>query len=526
MTGGETAELTAVKKVTTTKVFKDASFTIYKWHSNAQELEANSGSPHEEELTYAKQQLGGAKQSEGKLLGLPWDDREQDTISVIPQSNQEITKRGALSHLAKIYDPLGLASPVTLIGKKLDRNICDSKIPWDTQLPGSLLKRWKEWNATLTENFTVPRALALYRQPILSLTIHVFGDASAKGVSAAVYAVVHQDQGVTQQLICAKSRLAKKNLTMSRLELVAGHMAVNLVTNVQAALSVLPHTAHCWRDSTVALYLIKGHYRQFVANRVHKIQQHDQVKWHHVPTEDNPADLGSRGGNVTNNDLWKHGPTWLTDASKRPPEIILEPTPEAMDEAKVKREILSIAVTEHDALDQVLNNHPLPRVLRIGAWVWRFIRNCQEQPRNRRSGPITTEEMQRQEQWWIKQTQKSAQQQATFQADKLQLNLQYNDQQVLECRGRIIGEYPIYLPDNHPFTAKLVLNAHLSTLHGRVGLTMAKAREKYWIPLLRRLVKKLRGSCHGCIRFRARGFKAIPSNRSRLRWADLLYIQT
>ena len=139
---------------------------------------------------------------------------------------------------------------MTLIGKQLYRDICDSKIPWDTQLPGLLLKRWKEWNATLTENFTAPRALSPYHQPILSLTLHAFGDAGAKGVSAAVYAVVHQDQGLTKQLICAKSRLAKKNLTIPRLELVAGHMAVNLVTNVQAALSTLPHTAHCWLDST------------------------------------------------------------------------------------------------------------------------------------------------------------------------------------------------------------------------------------------------------------------------------------
>lgn len=95
MTGGETVQLTAEKKVTTTKVFKDASFTIHKWHSNAPELEADSGSPWEE-LTYAKQQLGGAKPSEGKLLGLPWD-REQDIISVILQRSQtEITKRCAV----------------------------------------------------------------------------------------------------------------------------------------------------------------------------------------------------------------------------------------------------------------------------------------------------------------------------------------------------------------------------------------------------------------------------------------------
>ena len=174
ITGGETVKLTVVKKVTTIEVFKDASFTIHKWHSNAPELEANSGSPWEEELTYARQQLGGAKPSEGTLLGLPWD-REQDTISVILQSSHsETTKRGVLSHLAKIYDPLGLASPVTLLGKQLYRDICDCNIPWDTQLPGSLLKRWKERNSSLTENFTVPRALAPHQQPILSLTLHAF----------------------------------------------------------------------------------------------------------------------------------------------------------------------------------------------------------------------------------------------------------------------------------------------------------------------------------------------------------------
>ena len=91
-----------------------------------------SSSPCEEELTHAEQQLRGAKLSEGKLLGIPWD-REQDVISVILQITQtETTKRGMLSHLVKIYDPLGLASPVTLIRKQLHRDISDSKILYDT----------------------------------------------------------------------------------------------------------------------------------------------------------------------------------------------------------------------------------------------------------------------------------------------------------------------------------------------------------------------------------------------------------
>ena len=181
-----------------------------------------------------------------------------------------------------------------------------------------------------------------------------------------------------------------------------------------------------------------------------------------------------------------------------------------MAKAEVKQEIFSVAIPKHDALGQVLSNHALPRVLRIGAWVWRFICNCRNQARNRMPGPISTEEIQYEELWWIKRAQNSAHQQPTFQADKLQLNLQYNDKQVLECRGRIMGEYPIYLPDDHPFKAKLVFNAHLLTLHGGVGLTMAKVPEKYWVPRLRRLVKKLRGGCHGCKRFRARAYQAPP----------------
>ena len=119
------------------------------------------------------------------------------------------------------------------------------------------MKRWKEWNSTLTENLTVPRALTPYQQPILELTLHAFGDASTKRVSAAVYVVVQQAQGITQQLVCAKSRIAKRNLTIPRLELVAGHMAVNLVTNVQAALSTQPwrYTGSKAGGSTVSLLL-------------------------------------------------------------------------------------------------------------------------------------------------------------------------------------------------------------------------------------------------------------------------------
>ena len=115
---------------------------------------------------------------------------------------------------------LGLACPTTLVGKPLYREIGDSKTWWNTSLPEQLLKRWKAWKNTVTENLTVPRAITTHRHPVTYLTLLTISDASARGVSAAVYAVVVQDQGITQQLLIVKSCPAEKNLTIPRLELV------------------------------------------------------------------------------------------------------------------------------------------------------------------------------------------------------------------------------------------------------------------------------------------------------------------
>jgi hypothetical protein len=84
------------------------------------------------------------------------------------------TKRGILSKLAKIYDPLGLVFPTTLVGKLIYRDVCDAKLPWDASLPLPLTKRWKEWNDSL-ETFTVPRSLAPHRQSVSEVTLHGFG---------------------------------------------------------------------------------------------------------------------------------------------------------------------------------------------------------------------------------------------------------------------------------------------------------------------------------------------------------------
>ena len=254
-------------------------------------------------------------------------------------------------------------------------------------------------------------------------------------------------------------------------------MAVNLVSNVARVLSDFQAETHCWFDSTVALFWIRGKsaYRQFVANRV----QDDKVVWHHVPTSQNPADLGSRGASVAENQLWREGPTWLTNRSEWPADVALEATAETRAEAKVKREILAVTSVKKDEFDQLLNKYDLFNVLRIGAWIQRFISNGRTKPGKRASGPLVTEEFERTKSWWIKRAQHAARQDSRFETDQLHLNLHPNDEGILECRGRIQGGFPIYPPDNHPFTSSLVRQAHISTLHCGDGMTMAKIREHH-----------------------------------------------
>ena len=188
------------------------------------------------------------------------------TVSALTSHQRALCQQSKiLGKVAKIYDPLGLVSPISLGGKFLYRNICDAKLPWDAKLPSNLIQSWVRWEEKLPSHVTVPRSLAAHQEDIQAIELHAFGDASGKGVAPAVYTVVVQEKGVNQGLVASRARLAKKGLTIPPLELVSGHMAVNLLSNVSEALKGFPVSVkYCWLDSTIALHWIRcpGEYKQ------------------------------------------------------------------------------------------------------------------------------------------------------------------------------------------------------------------------------------------------------------------------
>lgn len=65
MTGGITVEEAGEKKIMATEVFEDATFSIHKWHSNANELESD-------DVSYANNSLEGEK-----LVGNAMEQRKR-----------------------------------------------------------------------------------------------------------------------------------------------------------------------------------------------------------------------------------------------------------------------------------------------------------------------------------------------------------------------------------------------------------------------------------------------------------------
>ena len=176
-----------------------------------------------------------------------------------PKDDHPVTRQGILRKLAKIYDPLGLVSPLTLEGKLVYRAACKSKAPWDAKLDNKLSQRWENWERSTPKNKSIPRPIVDYRELVDELELHTFGDASTQGVSTTVYSIARQQSGGTQCLVAGKGRLAKQGLTVPRLELVSAHMATNLVTNMSNALQGLPKPQiFGWLDSSVALHWICG----------------------------------------------------------------------------------------------------------------------------------------------------------------------------------------------------------------------------------------------------------------------------
>ncbi|XP_024883586.1 uncharacterized protein LOC112462186 [Temnothorax curvispinosus] len=285
-----------------------------------------------------------------------------------------------------------------------------------------------------------------------------------------------------QRLIEAKSRVAPVDkLTIARLELLAALIGVRLWFSKKNALDC-EGDVFFWSDSTTVLAWIQRNkpWNIFVANRVKEIRRlTNPSQWHHVPGIINPADLLSRGCKAKQliESRWWEGPAWLKLSREHWPSSKYD-----INEAEVDNETKRLVRRSKEEIssDNILvNNACLPekgwymgeqskylKVVRVMAWITRFISNCRVSRTSRSSNELTAKEFAAAELAVLKLSQQESFE--GIEESRLStLNVYEDESGLIRLKSPVVNRedrhdfrHPIILDPKHPLVKKLIECRH------------------------------------------------------------------
>ena len=258
-----------------------------------------------------------------RSLGVSWNIMSDTFTFHVPEMQKPFTRRGVLSTVSSLFDPLGFLAPATIKGRLLLRELSTEDTEWDTCLPEAQFEDWKRWQESLSalKEIHIPRTYASFSISKAQYTeLCVFSDASVKAISAVAYLKVTNEHGHSDVgFVFGKSKLAPQpDLTIPRLELCGAVLAVEIAELVSREIDLKVDSVKFYTDSRVVLGYIHNKTRRFyvyVQNRVQRILQSTRSEqWSYVPSEKNPADHGSRSVPAAElaGTTWLTGPAFLT----------------------------------------------------------------------------------------------------------------------------------------------------------------------------------------------------------------------
>ena len=220
-----------------------------------------------------------------RALGVYWDVQSDTFKFKALQAYKPSTKRGVLSVVSSLFDPLAFLSPFVFTAKILLQELWRQKLSWDQEIPELYSSLWQKWLQELpyVTTIEIPRC---YKTQCLSaqatVQLHNFSDASRHGYAAVSYLRFVDEQGVIHcSFVMGRTRnVPIKEWTILRLELQATVLTVRLSNSILKELDLQVDGTFFWSDSMTSLQYIKNQIRRFqtfVANRVAEIHETSQV---------------------------------------------------------------------------------------------------------------------------------------------------------------------------------------------------------------------------------------------------------
>ncbi|XP_034073841.1 uncharacterized protein LOC117547324 [Gymnodraco acuticeps] len=309
---------------------RKGGFMLSKWISNSRAVLASI--PQQSRTKETKDlDLDRDKLPMERALGLHWCVETDVFKFKIAAQERPYTRRGILSVVGSIYDPLGFLAPFTLPAKLIMQELCRKKLGWDENIPQALVQQWSGWLADINKmaEFQVDRCM----KPtsfghVRHAQLHHFSDASESGYGTVSYLRLENDnKEVHVSFITGKSRVSPlKQVTIPRMELTAAVLAVKIDTMLKNELQLQLDQSVFWTDSTTVLKYIKNEnkrFQTFVANRISLIRDAmDVSQWRYIGTKENPADEASRGlkaDQFLNCRRWIKGPEFLSKPDREWP---------------------------------------------------------------------------------------------------------------------------------------------------------------------------------------------------------------
>ena len=553
------------------KVLASAGFTGRKWISNSPEFMARIpetlrghidkniqlNTPRFPQPHTRQKDDGSVPPPNTATLGTKWNPRT-DTLSYHGLTNLHEQVKPTMTSIASLvgkvgFDSLGLISALVIPAKSILKEAHDLKLTFkgkNSNLPTYLFNKFEKWAQQLQQL----DSLAFKRHVPVddSTTFHCFCDASSEvGFGAAIYArtLTPTTKGTNKwesNLLIARARIKPSGpISVPRLELKALLLGVQLAQEVMSAINARTDAFTLYSDSTVVLYQLRipiGKLRQYEANRIRPCIESGFL-FRKIPTDDNPADIFSRGATVaqTKTHMYQHGPKFLLkpesewpkqDSENIPPDFRTglkeSATVHAISQPQSTENILSITLLKGHLkavpsarirIDNYCSTYR--RLITLTATVYKALSKTHNKKTlhdfAKKAVDYWTTTVQQEH--FREQISLIRQGKPVKKLDKIRhLTPAINENGHLCLSGRLqqtslpdLIKYPILLP-NCRLSYLIIKDIHDQNYHATSGFILGNLELQYWILAAKTITKQVQRDCFKCKKLYAKKASQLMGN--------------